>query len=349
MPAIPIRRAWFGAILLSLALPLHAQQPERIDLGAGRATIHNLIGTISIEAGTGSSVVAEVTRGGKDGAQVTLARDGSDLRVVFPGDRFVYPPLGAHSNTNLDVREDGTFDGSFMGGHGRRVRISGTGSGLEAWADIRVLVPAGRDLEVHLAVGALKARNVDGNLSLSTASGDVQAQNTKGTLTVGTGSGDITAAGHDGTFSAEAGSGDVTVTTVAGGTVEIETGSGNISLTGVTASRLAVEAGSGDVRISEAKAPDADVETGSGNISVTLAAGFQSLSVEAGSGDVEVLAPSTIGATVDISTGSGDIETEFPLQVTRKTSDGLRGTIGDGKGMLTVETGSGDVSLRRKP
>lgn len=349
MPAIPIPRAWLGALLLGLALPLHAQQAERIDLGAGRASIHNLIGKLSIEAGTGSSVVAEVSRGGKDGAQLKLSHDGGGLRVLFPGDRFVYPALGAHSNTNLDVRDDGTFDGDHWGGGGRRVRISGTGSGLEAWADIRVLVPPGRDLEVHLAVGAVSVRNVDGNLSLSTASGDIQTQNTKGTLSIGTGSGDITSTGHDGTFNAETGSGEVTASTLAGALTEIETGSGNVTLSGINVNRLHVEAGSGDVRISEAKAPDADVETGSGNISVTVVAGFQSLTVEAGSGDVEVLAPSTIGATVDISTGSGGIETEFPLQVTRKTSDGLRGTIGDGKGTLTVETGSGDVILRRRP
>jgi hypothetical protein len=349
VPAISFRRAWFGAIFLGLALPVHAQQPERVDLGAGRATIHNLIGTLTIESGTGSSIVAEVSRRGKDGAQLTLAREGAGLRVVFPGDRFVYPPLGAHSNTTLDVRDDGTFDADHWGGGGRRVRISGTGSGLEAWADIRVLVPAGRELDVHLAVGTVTARNVDGNLSLSTASGDIDAQKTKGTLSVETGSGDITATGHDGTFNAEAGSGDVMASSLAGALAEIETGSGNVSLTGINVTRLRVEAGSGDVKISEARAPDADVETGSGNISVTLVGGFQSLAVEAGSGNVEVLAPSTIGATVDISTGSGDIETEFPLQVTRKTSDGLRGTIGDGKGTLTVETGSGDVLLRRKP
>jgi DUF4097 and DUF4098 domain-containing protein YvlB len=122
-----------------------------------------------------------------------------------------------------------------------------------------------------------------------------------------------------------------------------------VSLTGINVTRLSVEAGSGNVKISDAQAPDASVETGSGDVSVTLLSGFQSLTVEAGSGNVEVLAPSTIGATVDISTGSGGIETEFPLQVTRKTSDGLRGTIGDGKGVLTVETGSGDVTLRRRP
>jgi hypothetical protein len=145
VPAIPFPRAWFGAILLGFALPLHAQQPERVDLGAGRATIHNLIGTLTIEAGTGSSVVAEVSRGGKDAAQLKVMRDGGGLRVVFPGDRFVYPPLGAHSNTNLEVRDDGTFDGDRWGGGRRRVRISGTGSGPEAWADIRVPVPGGQE------------------------------------------------------------------------------------------------------------------------------------------------------------------------------------------------------------
>lgn len=349
MPSFSFQRACFGALLLGIAIPVQAQQPERVDLGAGRAIIHNLIGILTVEAGTGSSVIAEVARHGKDGAQLRIEREGASLRVVFPGDRFVYPPLGAHSNTTLEVREDGTFDDDHWGRDGRRVRISGDGSGLEAWADIRVLVPVGRELEVHLAVGAVTARNVDGSLSLSTASGDIQAQSTKGTLAIETGSGDITATGHSGIFKAEAGSGNVTASTLSGASAEIETGSGDVSLTGIDVAQLHVEAGSGNVKVSEAKASSATVETGSGDISVTLMGGFQSLSVEAGSGNVELLAPSTIGATVDISTGSGDIETEFPVQLTRKTSDGLRGTIGDGKGSLTVETGSGDVILRRKP
>jgi DUF4097 and DUF4098 domain-containing protein YvlB len=69
------------------------------------------------------------------------------------------------------------------------------------------------------------------------------------------------------------------------------------------------------------------------------------LSVETGSGDVAIVAPSGIGAQLEIETGSGDIESDFPLSVTRSGRHHLIGTIGDGRGRVSVETGSGGVRL----
>jgi DUF4097 and DUF4098 domain-containing protein YvlB len=48
---------------------------------------------------------------------------------------------------------------------------------------------------------------------------------------------------------------------------------------------------------------------------------------------------------VEIETSSGDIETDFPLQVTRHSRDHLMGRIGDGNGRIAIETGSGEVRL----
>jgi DUF4097 and DUF4098 domain-containing protein YvlB len=52
---------------------------------------------------------------------------------------------------------------------------------------------------------------------------------------------------------------------------------------------------------------------------------------------------------VDIESGSGGIELDFPVQTRRFDRDHLTGTIGDGRGTLRVDTGSGSVRIRRDP
>ena len=67
--------------------------------------------------------------------------------------------------------------------------------------------------------------------------------------------------------------------------------------------------------------------------------------METGSGDVVLRVPDNLGAAVDIETGSGDIQTDLPMEVQRWARDHITGRIGDGQGRLDVETGSGDVRI----
>ena len=87
------------------------------------------------------------------------------------------------------------------------------------------------------------------------------------------------------------------------------------------------------------------LETGSGRVTADLLGPISVLQIETGSGDVAIKAPPTLGAEVEIETSSGEIETDFPLQVTRQGRDHLTGRIGDGKGTIGIETGSGGVKL----
>jgi hypothetical protein len=51
---------------------------------------------------------------------------------------------------------------------------------------------------------------------------------------------------------------------------------------------------------------------------------------------------------VDIETGSGGIDLGgVPVTVTRMENDHLTGKIGDGRGRMKIETGSGGVRLVR--
>ena len=71
--------------------------------------------------------------------------------------------------------------------------------------------------------------------------------------------------------------------------------------------------------------------------------------METGSGDIAIRAPASLAGEVEIETSSGDIETDFPIQVTRHARDHMVGPIGDGEGRVAIETGSGDVKLLKWP
>src|SRR5262245_57609955 len=104
-----------GAALAIVAFtPAGAQQVERRTLTGNRVAIYNLAGTLKIQGGAGPAVVVDITRGGRDASRLTLAEGAvhgaNSLRVVFPGDRIVYPRLGYRTRTELRVNSDGTFD-----------------------------------------------------------------------------------------------------------------------------------------------------------------------------------------------------------------------------------------------
>jgi len=90
------------------------------------------------------------------------------------------------------------------------------------------------------------------------------------------------------------------------------------------------------------------VDTGSGSVDVGLLTDVESLDVDTGSGSVTVRAPADLGARVEIETGSGGIDLDFPVEVRSVRRDRLSGTIGDGRGSIVIDTGSGSIRLVRR-
>lgn len=141
---------------------------------------------------------------------------------------------------------------------------------------------------------------------------------------VQSGAGDINVAGVRGPLEAAAGSGSLEIDGV-DGAITTETGSGAQTLSAVEGS-LTAEAGSGavtaDVRSLEG---DSSIDTGSGSVSLTL--------------------PSSVDATLEITTGSGDIVVDGSAVDRAETADVVERTLGDGTHALETETGSGDVEV----
>ena len=353
MVAFPAAALW---ALLAPSGPAVSQQAERHTISGADIAIYNLAGVARIEGGSGSDVVVNVTRGGRDAAKLRietgLVRDRATLRLIYPDDDLVYRGLGPGSSTTVNVREDGTFgDGGGdhdRSGDRRRVRISGSGGGLEAHADLRIAVPTGRRVAVYLAVGQALVSNVNGDLRVDVAAASVTADHSRGSLFVDAGSGDVRVSEAEGEVTIDTGSGDVIVSGVRGPRLSLDTGSGNVTADGIAADVLKVDTGSGNVEASGIKARDVKIDTGSGGVRLVLLSDIEALHVDTGSGDVTIDVPADFGAHVDIETGSGDIDLRgVQLRATRLQSDHLRGEVGDGRGQMKVSTGSGGVILRR--
>jgi len=135
---------------------------------------------------------------------------------------------------------------------------------------------------------------------------------------------------------------------VSGPEVRLDTGSGDVTADRVATDVLMIDTGSGDVTASSVRANDVKIDTGSGNVRLDLLADLRALDVDTGSGDVTINVPADLGAEVDIETGSGDIDLQnVTVRTTRLERDHLTGEIGDGKGRIRIETGSGGVRLVR--
>lgn len=342
------------AAMLGIQVAVVAQAPERHRVPGDAVAIYNLVGRVTAAAGGGSDVTVELSRRGSDAGRLSVetgpldrtGRRWQSLRVVYPGDRIVAPDLGRGSRTTLKVRSDGTFgDGGHDGGS--EVVIAGSGRGLNAAADLAVTIPAGKRVALYLAVGEVTVNNVNGDLRVDVASASVRASGVTGSLSVDAGSGAVDIRTMEGDLSVDTGSGEVMVKGVRGTQVSLETGSGGVEGSGFTAESMTVETGSGGVTLAEVSAPRISIETGSGGVTLAMIRAPDLLTVETGSGQVELRAPGDLSAQVELETGSGNIETDFPVTIRKHMRNHVRGQIADGKGRVQVETGSGDIRLLR--
>jgi hypothetical protein len=334
---------------LALAAPLVAQTPERHTLSGTRVAIYDLVGDVRIVEGTGRDVVIEVTRHGSDASQLRVETGDISgvptLRVIFPFDR-IYSGGSKEGNYNISdmrVRDDGTF-GHGVGG--RRVTISSR-SGADASADLVVRLPSSTTLDLKVAAGNVNADGTRSNLSLDVISADVTLKGTRGNVVIDAASGGVDAQDVDGDLNIETGSGSVELLRVRANDLRVDTGSGMVRCENVTADEIDIDTGSGGVEIGNASARSVRVDVGSGSVDVALSREARDVYVDTGSGSVTLRVPESIGAEVDLETGSGDIDSDVPITIRGQARGELRGQIGKGTGRIKVSTGSGGIQIRR--
>jgi hypothetical protein len=144
-------------------------------------------------------------------------------------------------------------------------------------------------------------------------------------------------------------SGNIQVTGI-NGRVGAQTASGNVLVDSITGDVDASTA-SGDVRVKNV-AGSVNARSASGDVEAEIVRleGNGNLKFNTASGDVHVTLPANADANVEMSSFSGTINTDFPIEV-RKRDNGpgseAVGRLGSGSRSIRISSASGNVSLSR--
>ncbi len=334
-----------------LALPVSAGViKEHRSFESRSLEIRNLIGEVRVEGHRGSTFEVDITIQGADSNEglLKIEESGDTLAIVFPNEsRFVYPRMGSGSNTTINS-EDGDMGWlSSLLGRGR-VKVSGSGSGLEVWADVVIKVPNGGDLVVRHGVGELQAANVEGELDLRIRSGKAAADSIRGNLLIDTGSGHVTVSNVTGDLNIDTGSGHVEASDIEGQRVNIDTGSGHVKLTSARIKDLRIDTGSGRVEAEQISTDSANIDTGSGGVTLQLdRMGTGEFRIDTGSGGIRMILPADAAADFRAETGSGgiDLDIEDGVLMRHMGRDEASFSIGGGGARVVLDTGSGGIRI----
>lgn len=329
--------------------PAPAQESTRHVLVGETVAIYNIAGEAFIAGGSGEDVVVEVMRSGSDAGALRIEtgeiRGRMTLRVIYPEDQIVYRGMGRGSRTTMRVRDDGTWGGSWR--NGRRVTVTGSGRGLEAFADLKITVPRGGKVSTFVGAGKVTVSNVEGDLVVDTHSGSVKADGVRGSLLVDTGSGRVNVSRVIGNLDIDTGSGSVSLADCRSDRIVVDTGSGRVTGEGLEAPYIEIDTGSGSIDIQKVRGEELRLDTGSGAVTLSLLTDIRFVNIDTGSGGVTLTVPATLGAQLEVDTGSGGISVDVPIEYRKKSRSYVFGTIGDGKGKIIIDTGSGRVRIRK--
>jgi len=266
-----------------------------------------LSGPINAHARIGHGSLTITAVDDLDTATVTLRpRGASRLVKGQPGDAIERMVVELRGPTLFITapRQGGIFD---MIGGWRREKDA---------VDVEVRVPSGT---------AVKA---------STFTADVVVQGRCGGADIATGAASITLDHVDGDLQLRYGSGRSTVETV-NGSVTIRSGSGDATFGTVTGG---IQAGCGSGRL-EVGSVRGTVRSRAGSGDAVLGAVYGDVDLASGSGTLQIGLPAGVAVRLDVTTGSGTVNTDLPIEGgPRRESPVIK---------VQARTGSGNIRLFR--
>jgi DUF4097 and DUF4098 domain-containing protein YvlB len=182
---------------------------------------------------------------------------------------------------------------------------------------------AGASLEVDIE-GAV------GDVSVSTAEGGITLVGGSGNVGLNAVDGDITVSGAAGKIAINAVDGDVSVTE-SNGAIAVTAVDGDVTLEGITSENISVNAVDGDITY------DGTITDG----------GRYVLSTH--DGDLYVTIPDGSNARISIDTFSGDLDTDFPVELEGDFGKKrISFTVGTGKALVELSAFDGTISLKQQ-
>lgn len=197
---------------------------------------------------------------------------------------------------------------------------------------LNIRVPTNVELHIDTVSAEITVTGTAGQLlEADSVSGKVRVDSTARELEISTVSGSVDLSGR-------------------GDRVQVETVSGDIEMR-ANHSRLKFETVSGNITAATAEYGEFTGSSVSGDISVRgNPTGDARISADTMSGDVRFDMPGNLSARIDAETFSGRIRSDFGSVKEPEHGPGrsLETTIGDGSARMTIETFSGDITIRRE-
>jgi len=131
--------------------------------------------------------------------------------------------------------------------------------------------------------------------------------------------------------------------------LQLESDVGEISISQISG-QIEIETDIGKIKCKEISG-DIDLESDVGEVKVVYcetAPALQNISIQTDIGAINLTVPTDFSARVDARTDVGSISTNLPLKVTGTVGKKLRGTIGDGKGKVSLRTDVGSIKIKQQ-
>ena len=352
--------AFHLALILPAAVVTGGEFKEYHRFDAQEFVFVNVIGEVEIEQAAGSDFEIEIAVRGRDASREVIQVRSMQEReakvvVAFPLEEersYVYPRLGRQGKITITIPGDRYEEGSWLARllnsmSQKKLRVSGSGSGLEVWADATVKVPLGKRFVSKLSIGKIGVDNVAADLQLEIYSGSVTTRATSGELNADTGSGGVNAYNHEGELVVDTGSGAVSMERCRGDRIIVDTGSGSVRAEDIVCRQVIVDTGSGPVSVKSLEADNGKFDTGSGEVFIQFQrVGSGDFVVDTGSGAIDLMLPRDTSATITAETSSGFIKTHLQsFEIHEKGKHHLVLSIGDGRTRMRLETGSGSIHI----
>ncbi|MCJ7612899.1 MAG: DUF4097 family beta strand repeat-containing protein [Candidatus Aminicenantes bacterium] len=275
----------------------------------------------------------------------SIAPDGKVKLTNISGDVWVRTWDKAEVQINaLKTAKASSLDKAKENAQLVKIEVTKADGGLEVIAKY----PEGTHKHLNVSVNFDLMIPAKAALAAITISGDVKAEKIGGALKVATVSGDVTVMGAAKGADAKSVSGDVTMSDVTGD-VYLNTVSGDVKADRIKGS-ISSETVSGNAElsgISEAKTVSAKVLSGDVTYQGKLNKEGR-YTFKTHSGNVEVTIPADSAFEFSAETFSGDISTDFKVEVSGKLSKKeLHGTVNGGGAVLNLASFSGDIDLKK--
>lgn len=293
-----------------LARDRYEEKFERLEALAadGRVVLSNISGSIEVRSWNKAEVKIDAVKFSESRSEAQAKENAGEVTIEI---------LREGSTLRIETR------------YPRRNRFWG-GDNLNVWVDFKLWIPEKAGIDIKSISGDVDAEAVGGPLKIDTVSGEVVARGAAAGIGIKVISGDVDVADVAGDAFLKTVSGDIRVSKVRG-SIEAETISGELDL----------------LDVADARSVNAKTLSGNCVLSGRLVPQGR-YTLKSHSGDVRLAIPADSAFDFEAETFSGDIDTDFEIQVSGKVSPReIRGTVKGGGAFVRMTTFSGSIELRK--